>query len=410
MVDFTISEEISAVGQALCRFVDQVVVPMEQRNSLLFSNDRTIFESSGRYVPEVLDLRKQVRLKSAEQGFYSMLGSAELGGGGLGAVAAAELQMLLARRYGPNRHLIHHVVVPSPFTNGLSPVLRFLAPELKDRVLPGITSGEKTLCFALSEPDAGSDAQSIRAQAVRNGEDWVLTGTKQWITNSPYADYAVVFAQARDGTVQDRPNVTAFFVETSWPGFDVTSVIPLMGHGGGDTGIIALNGVRVPDGNRMGAVGAGLSVAMSGINAGRLGMAATCVGYAEWALASARDYARTRRSFGRPIAEHQAIQTHLADAAMDVYAAKNMLLNCAWRVDRGEPARGEVAMVKCFTTEMLSRCMDRCIQVHGAMGLTNELRLEAGYRFARIMRIPDGTGEMQRRTVALELLRDNLAL
>ncbi|MGO4839564.1 acyl-CoA dehydrogenase family protein, partial [Rhizobiaceae sp. 2RAB30] len=140
-----------------------------------------------------------------------------------------------------------------------------------------------------------------------------------------------------------------------------------MGHAGGDTGIITLDGIRVPDENRMGAVGSGLSVAMSGINAGRLGMAATCVGYAEWGLACARDYAKTRRSFGRPIAEHQAIQTHLADCAMDIYAAKNMLLNCAWRVDSGASARGEVAMVKCFSTEMLSRCMDRCIQVHGAM-------------------------------------------
>lgn len=350
-------------------------------------------------------------MKSAEAGYYTMLGAEELGGGGLGAVAAVWVQMLLARRYGPGRHLIHHVVVPSPFTNGLSPVLRFLDADLKERCLPGIASGEKTLCFALSEPDAGSDAQAIRTRAERDGEDWVITGTKQWITNSPYADHAVVFAVTdRERAEARKGGITAFFVDTGTPGFDVTAVIPLMGQAGGDTGIIALDRVRVPDRNRLGEVGEGLAVAMRGINAGRLGMAATCVGYAEWALEAACNYSRARRAFGKPIAEHQAVQFHLADAAMDVFAAKSMLLNCAARIDAGLPARGEVAMVKCFATEMLSRCMDHAIQVHGAMGLTNELRLEAGYRFARIMRIPDGTAEIQRRTVAAELLKGTLAI
>ncbi|MCO5157723.1 MAG: acyl-CoA dehydrogenase [Aquamicrobium sp.] len=410
MVDFAVSEEVEAISEAICRFIEQVVVPLEERNAALLSNERTIFDHTGRYVPEVLALRRQVRERSAGEGFYTMFGAAELGGGGLGAEAAVAVQMLLARRYGPGRHLIHHVVIPSPFTNGLSPVLRFLDPRVRERVLPAIASGARTLCFALSEPDAGSDAQAIRTVAVRSGDGWALTGTKQWITNSPYADYAVIFAQVEDAGPDERSGITAFFAETASPGFDVTGVIPLMGHAGGDTGIVVLDGLKVPDANRMGGIGDGLSVAMSGINAGRLGMAATCIGYAEWALARACDYARTRRSFGRPIGEHQAIQTHLADTAMDIYAAKTMLANCAWQVDRGSAARGEVAMVKCFATEMLSRSMDRCIQVHGAMGLTNELRLEAGYRFARIMRIPDGTGEMQRRTVAQELLRDNLVL
>ncbi|WP_137391683.1 acyl-CoA dehydrogenase family protein [Rhodoligotrophos defluvii] len=410
-MDFAVSDQIKAIADGLLRFVDQVVVPLEVEHAAIFSNNRMIFEADGRYSDRVLELRRQVRTKSAEAGYYTMLGAEELGGGGLGAVAAVWVQMQLARRYGPERHLIHHVVVPSPFTNGLSPVLRHLDKGLKERYLPGIASGEKTLCFALSEPDAGSDAQAIRTRADRDGDDWVITGTKQWITNSPYADYAVVFAVTdREQAEGRKGGVTAFFVDTATPGFKVTAVIPLMGQAGGDTGIIALDRVRVPDRNRLGEAGQGLTVAMQGINAGRLGMAATCVGYAEWALAMASDYAGTRRTFGRPIGEHQAIQHHLADMAMDVFAAKSMLLNCAARIDAGLPARGEIAMVKCFATEMLSRCMDRAIQVHGAMGLTNELRLEAGYRFARIMRIPDGTAEMQRRTVATELLRGRLEI
>lgn len=403
-LDLDVPEETQAIGEALLRFVEREVVPLERSNADLFSNDRTIYDEAGRYVPRVLELRRKVRMKSAEAGFYTMLGSAELGGGGLSAVSAVHLQALLARTCGPARHLIHHVVIPSPFTNGLSPVLSHLGNGLKDRYLPGIASGERTLCFGLSEPDAGSDAMAMRTRAVRDGDDWVITGTKQWITNSPYADYAVIFA-AVDG---DRRGITAFFVETATPGFAVTGIIPVMGQLGGDTGIIALDAVRVPDANRLGAVGQGMAVAMQGINAGRLGMAATCVGYAEWALAQAADYARTRRSFGKPIAEHQAIQFHLAETAMDIYAARSMMANCARRVDAGLPSRGHVAMVKAGATEMLSRCTDRCIQVHGAMGLTNELRLEAAYRFARTMRIPDGTAEIQRRTVAAELLSGNL--
>lgn len=400
-----IPEETVAIGDSLVRFVEQEVVPLERSNVDLFSNDRTVYDESGRYVPAMLDLRRQVRMKSAAAGFYTMLAPAELGGGGLPAAAAVYLQALLARHCGPARHLVHHVVIPSPFTNGLSPVLLSLAPGLRDRYLPGIATGERTLCFGLSEPDAGSDAMAMRTRAVRDGDDWVITGTKQWITNSPYADYAVIFA-AVDG---DRRGITAFFVETATPGFAVTGVIPVMGALGGDTGIIALDGVRVSDANRMGGVGEGLAVAMRGINTGRLGMAATCIGYAEWALAQAIDYARTRRSFGKPIAEHQAIQFHLADTAMDIYAGRTMLADCAAQVDAGHPSRGAVAMVKAYATEMLSRCADRCIQVHGAMGLTNDLRLEAAYRFARTMRIPDGTAEIQRRTIAAELLNGNLS-
>jgi acyl-CoA dehydrogenase len=404
-----IDSETAQVGESLIRFIDTEVVPLERDNARLLSDERKLFDDSGRYVPEVLALRRTVRMKSAEAGFYTMLAPAEIGGGGLDTIAAVYLQELVARRYGPERTLIHPVVIPSPFTNGLSPVLTFLQPELKDKALPGIASGEKTLCFALSEPNAGSDVMAIKTTARRDGDHWVINGSKQWITNSPYADYAMVFAITDpDAAAARRGGISAFFVETGTPGFDVTSVIPVMGHLGGDTGIIALDGVRVPDANRIGGLGEGLNVAMHGINRGRIGMASTCLGYAEWGLALATDYAKQRKTFGKAIAEHQAIQTHLADAAMDIFAAKNIIMNCAKRIDEGQPARAEIAMAKAYSTEMLSRVMDRCIQVHGGMGLTNEVRLEAGYRFARIMRIPDGTGEIQRRTIAQELLKDRL--
>ncbi len=405
-----VSSDVMMAGEALMRFVEKEVLPLEKEHASVLGDERMLFGPDGRYCPKVLELRRHVRMRSAESGFYTMLAPQSLGGGGLGATAAVYLQGLMASAYGPERTLIHHVVIPSPFTNGLSPVLEFLGANAAEKVLPQLASGDKTLCFGLSEPDAGSDVFAIKTRAVREGDGWVISGAKQWITNSPYADYAVIFAVTNPELMTARKGgITAFLLDTASPGFKVTSVLRLMGHIGGDTGIISLDAVRVSDDYRLGEVDRGLSVAMHGVNAGRLGMAATCVGLAEWGLAATLEYARTRRTFGRMIAEHQAIQMHLANAAIDIFAAKNITTSCARHIERGHSSRGEIAIAKAYATEMLSRTMDSFIQVHGAMGLTSELRLEAGYRFARMMRIPDGTAEMQRRTIAAELLDGRLA-
>ena len=404
-MDFTLDPDTVAIAEAVLRFVEREVLPLQERHHDLLGSERTLFDASGRYVPEVLALRQQVRKRSAELGFYTLFGDEKLGGGGLGAQAMVHVQEALNHRVGPAQPLAQTVVLPSPFTNGLSPVLRHLNPEVLARYRDGIASGDKTLCFGLSEPDAGSDAFGMKTRAVRDGDEWVLTGTKQWITNSPYADYAMVFALTDpEAAARHKGGVTGFFVDTRAPGFSVPRVINTMGHLGGDTGVIVLDGVRVRDEYWLGEVGRGLAVAMDGVNAGRMGMAASCLGLARWALDQALEYAKVRKTFGVPIAEHQAIQFMLADSAMDIYAAKAMIQNCAWRLDSGQASTAQVSMVKAFSTEMLGRVMDRSIQINGGMGLTNELRLEDGYRFARVMRIPDGTGEIQRLTIARQLL------
>lgn len=408
-MDLRIPDDIQHVGEGLLAFIEAEVVPLEKANANLLRNERNLYGLDGRYAPAVLELRKHIRMKSAEAGYYTALGAPELGGGGLGPIAASYLHELLAKTYGPDRVLIHFVVIPSAFTNALTPVLKFLQPEPRERYLPAIASGERTLCFGLSEPDAGSDVMAMKTTAVRVGEDWVLRGTKQWITNSPYADHAIIFAVTDPAKAAARKGgITAFFVDTQSPGFKVTSVIRVMGHLGGETGILALDDVRVSDANRMGEVDKGLTVAMTGVNAGRIGVAASCVGYAQWALALAVDYSKSRRTFGRPICEHQAVQIHLAEAAMDVYTARSTVLNCAWRLEEGADSRAEIAIAKAYCTEMLGRVVDRCMQVHGGMGMTNEVGLEALYRWARLMRIYDGTAEIQRRTIAMELVSGNL--
>lgn len=405
-MDFTLPEELVAIGDSLLKFIDKEVAPLERQHANVLEHERDRFDARGRFVPEVLALRRQVRMRSAELGFYNLFGAESIGGGGMGAVAAVHLQEQLNHHCGPDRPLVQTVVLPSPFTNGLTPVLQHLQPQIFARYGEGIASGDKTLCFALSEPDAGSDIHGMKTRAVRDGDHWVINGSKQWITNSPYADYAMVFAITDDEQFRARKGgVTGFFVPTDTPGFTVPSIIPVMGHLGGDTGIVSLENVRVADDHRLGPVNQGLSVALQGVNTGRLSMAGSCVGLARWALDLAVAYAKVRKTFGKPIADHQAVQFLLAESAMDIYAAKSMVMNLAWRIDQGQPALKELSMVKAFATEMLMRVMDRCMEVHGGMGLTNELRLEAGFRYARLLRIPDGTAEIQRRAIAMQMLR-----
>jgi len=404
-VDFTIPSDTVAIGDAIIKFIDKEVVPLEEANKALLHNERNLYDKDGRFAPEVLELRKQVRMKSAENGFYTMFGAEELGGGGLSPMDSVYVGELINHRYGPDRPLIQTFVVPSPFTNGLSPVLKFLNPDTRAQYLDSIASGEKTLCFGLSEPDAGSDVYAMKTKAVRDGDHWILNGTKQWITNGPYADYAMVFAVTDpEAAAAKKGGITGFFVDAKWKGYSVPSVIPVMGHIGAEIGIIAMDDLRVPDTHRIGNLHEGLLVAMTGVSAGRLSFATTCVGIARWALDQSIEYAKVRKTFGKPIAEHQAIQMHLAEMAMDIYAGKTMVQHCAWKVSQGNRASKETSMVKAFCTEMASRVFDRAINIHGGMGLTNELRLEAGYRLARVLRIPDGTGEIQRRTVAMRLL------
>ena len=404
-----IPTDIVQIGDSLIRFIDQDIAPIEVANKSLLASDRTIYDDKGRFTPEVEALKREVRMKSAEAGFYTMFGPEELGGGGLGPVAAVYLNGLLSAHCGPGRTLIHPVVIPSPFTNGLSPVLTFLDPSLRDGYLPQLASGDKTLCFGLSEPDAGSDVFAMKTKAVRDGDGWAITGTKQWITNGPYADYAMIFAVTAPELVAARKGgITGFFVDASWDGFDVVSTIPIMGQLGAEIGILSFDGLRVPDTHRLGDVNQGLKVAMRGVNTGRLGLSATCIGLARWALVQAVEYARVRKTFGKPIGEHQAVQILLADSAAEIYAAETMLMDCALKLERGEKALAETSMVKLHCTDAANRVFDRCIQAHGGMGLTNELRLEAGYRFTRSMRIPDGTSEIQRRTIARDLLANGV--
>ena len=408
-MDFTIPEETTDIINGLKQFVEKVVLPLEETNRERLYNERHYYTEDGRRHPEVERLRKIVRMESAKAGFYSMFGAQELGGEEFGPVTAVLVQEALNKSFA-NRKLVDTVVIPSPFTNGLTPVLTGLDKHVKDKYIDGIRSGEKTLCFGLTEPDAGSDVWGIKTKAVKEGAEWVINGTKQWITNAAHADYCLLFAVTDPELKENRKGgITCFFVETSSPGFHVNSVIPILGSIGGDTAIISLDNVRVPAEHVIGEVDRGFANAMRGINTGRLGMSGKCIGSAQWALNKAVSYANMRKTFGKPIGEYQMIQAMLAESAMDIYAARNMALHCAWKIETSNktPTK-EISMVKAFSTEMMGRVYDRAIQIHGGVGLSNELGLEEGYREARRMRIPDGTSEIHRRTIAKSLLKGDL--
>ena len=416
-MDFEIPAETRARLADLDRFIASEIRPLEEEDDNIRFFDhrreasRTLFDQDGIPNPEWEDLLGEARRRADAAGWWRLGLPEAIGGSG-----ATNLEIALIREHLTRMGLGLHNDLQNEFSvvaNMMTVELlhEFGSPAQQEEIVEKLIVGDYTVAFGLTEPQHGSDAAYMETAARRDGDEWVLTGTKQWITNSPYADYAMVFALTDpEAAARHKGGVTGFFVDTRASGFSVPRIINTMGHLGGDTGVIVLDGVRVRDDHRLGDVGHGLAVAMDGVNAGRMGMAASCLGLARWALDLAVDYAKVRKTFGVPIAEHQAIQLMLADSAMDIYAAKTMIQNCAWRLDSGRSANAQVSMVKAFSTEMLGRVMDRSIQIHGGMGLTNELCLEEGYRFARVMRIPDGTGEIQRRTVARQLLTGQAAL
>ncbi|PRZ43941.1 acyl-CoA dehydrogenase [Antricoccus suffuscus] len=410
-MNFEIPADTRDIADGLISFIDRFVVPLENAHSDLLATERTRTDERGILVPAVRDLQRTVRKASADAGFYTLFGDPSLGGGGLGEGALAHIQERLNHTYGPPRTLIHEVVIPSVFTNGATPLLLELQPHLRDRHIAAIVSGESTLCFGLSEAGAGSDPQRMRTTAVKDGDEWVINGSKQWITNAAYADFCILFAITDPEAARARRGgITAFFVDTRSEGFECTGIIPLLGQAGSNVGIVSIDELRVPDDHIIGTPNRGLTLALLGISKGRLSMSGMCVGLAQWALDLSLDYAQQRETFDVPIAQHQMIQAKLAEMAIDIYAAKSAVARTAWMVESGQPTRKETSIVKALTTEMLGRVTDSAIQIHGAMGLTNELRIEEAWRLARIVRIPDGTAEIQRRAIALQLLRGDAAL
>lgn len=260
------------------------------------------------------------------------------------------------------------------------------------------------MCFGMSEPEAGSDIWGMTTRATRDGDTWLISGSKQWITNAPYADHCLVFAVTDPEAVASRRGgISVFVVPTDAPGFAVDSVIRLYGHPGGNEGAITLDGVRVDDDALVGAEGEGLRIGLAGLALGRLYNAAKSVGLARWGFEQAVSYSQDRHTFGQPLMANQSISFMLVDAATEVLNAHLLGLHAARLFDAGEDALVETSMAKMYGTEMGCRVLDRAVQIHGGMGLTNELGLAEAWQELRTVQIADGSAEMLRRIVGRRL-------
>jgi alkylation response protein AidB-like acyl-CoA dehydrogenase len=278
--------------------------------------------------------------------------------------------------------------------------------EQKQRYLVPLARGEKIGAFVLTEADAGSDAAAIRTRAVREGDSWIIDGTKTFNTNGSFAEIVTVLA-VTDPTLGARGGITAFIVESDMPGFEVGTHENKMGIRGSSTAELIFDGVRVPHESVLGKVGEGFVSFMKTLDMGRLTLGAACLGGAQQALEAAIQWAKTRKQFGVELAHKQSVQWMIADMATEIEALRSLVYRVAWMVDTGQPFTQLAAMCKMYGSEVASRAIDLALQIHGGLGYTRDFFVERGFRDARISEIFEGTNEIQRIVIASNIFREH---
>ncbi|MGQ5490246.1 acyl-CoA dehydrogenase [Thauera sp. ZXT1-4] len=278
---------------------------------------------------------------------------------------------------------------------------RFGTDAQKETWLKPLARGEKLGCFCLTEPHVGSDASAIRTSAVREGNEWVLNGVKQFITTGKHADVAIVFAVTDKAA--GKKGITCFLVPANAPGYQVGRIEEKMGQKASDTTQILFENCRIPADSVIGAEGEGYRIALSNLEAGRIGIAAQCLGMARAALEAAVKYAQERESFGKPIFEHQAVNFRLADMATQLEAARQLVWHAASLKDAGRPCLKEASMAKLFASEMAERVCSDAIQVHGGYGYVTDFPVERIYRDVRVCQIYEGASDIQKLVIGRAL-------
>ena len=381
-----LTEEQKIVQETIRKFVKEELIPLENE---VLRNER---EGKPGLSPEKL---KELQLKAKEFGFWGINTPEEYGGANLGQMMLAIVLMELSKTF-----------VPFTFGGSADNILYYANEEQKQKYLIPTIAGEKKSCFAMTEPNAGSDTRNIKMSAVKDGNEWVLNGEKTFITGGNDADFVMAIA-VTDKQLHAKTGiqgVTCFIVdrEMGWK----SEFIPTMGEGGPAS--LVFDNVRVPEENILGEVNGGYKLGLEWIGFARWIVGARAVGAAECLLQMAIDYAKERQTFGKPIAEHQAIQWMIADCAVDIEAAKWLVLNAVFTLDEGEDNRHLASIAKLYGANMGNRVVDRVLQIHGGMGYTKELPIERWYREARLWRIYDGTDEIQRMIIARNLLKGHV--
>ena len=383
-MDFGLNEEQKLIVETTRAFVENELYPHERE-----------VERTGVLSREVIDA---VKAKAIAAGLYAANIPEAFGGAGLDTLT----WLLYERELGRANYALHWTCVARP-----SNILCAGTPEQRARYLAPCVRGEKWDCLAMTEPDAGSDLRGMKATARQDGSDWILNGTKHFISHADIAGFVIAFmASGEEATPKGpRKRITAFFVDKGTPGFTVRDGYRNVSHRGYLNQILEFDDVRLPASAVLGEPHEGFEVAGQWLGATRLQVAALALGRAERAFAHAVDWAASRKQFGQPIGRFQGIGFKLADMATELKAAEMLLWHAAWKYDQGTATDADMAMAKLKATEVLAFVADEAIQIHGGMGLMDELPLERIWRDARVERIREGTSEIQRHIISRALLR-----
>ena len=382
-MDFGLTHEQELIVDTVRRFVETELYPLEDG----LERDGALDRDTGR----------EIQQKVMEMGFYAPNIPEEFGGGGLDHLTFTLLERELGRTS----------MGLSVWWGRPSNILCACDDAQKERYLAPTVSGDKMDALAMTEPDAGSDVRGMKCFARRDGGDWVVNGTKHFISHADIADFVIVFiATGEEETARGpKKRITCFLVDRDTPGFEIRPGYSSVSHRGYHNCILNFDNCRLPDEQILGEEGQGFEVANTWLYATRISVAAFCVGRARRAFDLALDWAAQRKQFGQTIGRFQGVSFKLADMVTEIDAADWLTLASAWRLDQGLDANREIASAKVYASEMLARVTDEAIQIHGGMGLMDDLPLARFWRDARVERIWDGTSEIQRHIISRELLR-----
>jgi len=385
---------VSLVLDGFEDFLDAEVTPISDRLDETVTNPRKGREEDGRPTPEVVEAVEEVRRKSADAGYYAMNLPEDAGGGGVDYETWYEAKKLAARHESP----LAGRALAGP--EGPKPLLLQADDEQFEEYVRPVVEAEKSTAFAQTEPGAGSDSPSMSTSAEKDGDEWVIQGRKQWITNAPFADFVQVFARTSPIEESGRyDGVTCFIVERDE--YELTGINNAMGLGGWQ-GELVFDGVRVPESRVLGEVGGGFRAAMEFLSLGRLELGAEAVGTMDRLLDAGFEYASDREAFGRSIGDFQQVSAALSRGRARAYAADAAGVRCAEKMDAGERAVEDTSIFKWFATNALWETADSVLQVHGATGLAEGGEFANALERARVLRVVEGTDEIQLNTIAKE--------
>lgn len=383
--DYGFSDELLMITATVRKFIENEVIPLEQ------NEDPDAIELPAPLVAELQD-------KTRAMGMFQPGVPEEFGGGGLDFFSYT----VLIEELSKHRQGLYNAGCGA-FGYPINPILYAGSEEQKEKYLLPSIRGEMRGCFAITEASGGSDpARAIRSRGIKRDGGWVINGSKCWITHAGKSDYVTVFVRTDDGPIGTRGEITCFIVETGTPGYTIGNTIPVIRPDAPYE--LLFDDCFVSDSQMLGDRGRGFELLKSLLTSNRIPYAAQCIGLAQKAMEMSIEYALIRETFGKPLAQRQAVQWMLADAALEIHAARLVTHHAARLKTEGKPFQFESSMAKLFATEAASRVIDNAIQIHGGMGLAKELPLERWYRELRTRRIGEGPSEIHRMIIARDLL------